>query len=282
VPDQDLRRLAPADHAAMLRTPTPACTAQIERWVHRALDHGRRVVTVALPPDLDPGAAAPPTIRALPAADPDLLLGAGRRAELVERAVDEGHSGLGVLVSADGVMASSSPAHHDRVETALAELCRDHPVLVLCLYDRHAGGTDRLGLAVTHHPAELRDTTARLRRSADGIELAGEFDLSNLPVLSRALRAVTASTPPVLGIDLSGVRFLSVGAARALALDTAPYRAAGGRVELHGARPEIARVLQLVQRRGGSELEIVPPPDHGGRVPGPGAARAPRPPRPGG
>lgn len=264
MPDQDTRPVAPAGHAAMLRTPTPACTVEIERWVHRALDHGRRVVTVALPPDLGPGAAAPPTIRALPAADPDLLLGAGLRAELVERAVDEGHSGLGVLVSADGVMASSSPAHHDRVETALAELCRDHPVLVLCLYDRHAGGVDRLGLAVTHHPAEVRDTTARLRRSAGGIELAGEFDLGNLPVLSRALRTVTASAPPVLGIDLSGVRFLSVGAARALALDTAPYRAAGGRVELHGASPGTARVLRLVQRRGGPELEIVPPPDHRG------------------
>jgi hypothetical protein len=219
----------PARHAAMLRTPTVACTSRIARWVERALDHGHRVVTVELPPDLGPGTARPP-LPALPATDPEVLLRTGRRAELVERAVDEGHRGLGVLVSADGVIASSSPAHHGRIETALAELCRDHPVRVLCLYDRYersAGGPEQLGLAVAHHPAELRDTTARLRHAPGAVELAGEFDMSNLPVLSSTLRTVAASAPPVLRIDLGGVRFLSVAAARYAAVSSARERAAG-------------------------------------------------------
>ena len=243
-----------AGHAGMLRAPTAACAAEIERWVHRSLDQGHRVVTVALPPDLEPGAA-------LPATDPDGLLAAGRGSELVERALDEGHTGLGVLVSADGVVASSSAAHHERIETALAELCRDHCVRVLCLYDRHGCGAEQLGLAVTHHPVELRDGTALLRRSTAAVELSGEFDLSNLPALGCVLQTATAPAPPVLRIDLSGVRFLSVAAARALALDTARYRAGGGRVELHGPSPGITRILQLVQLSERPDLEIVPPAD---------------------
>ncbi len=257
MPDQLTDPGGRAGHAGMLRAPTAAGTAEIARWVHRALDQGTRVVTVALPPDFGPAVALP----ALPAADPDLLLEAGRRGELVEHALDAGHTGLGVLVSADGVVASSSAAHHDRIETALTELCRDHCVRVLCLYDRHGCGTEQLGLAVSHHPVELRDGTARLRHSTAAVELAGEFDLSNLPTLGCVLQTVTTPAPPVLRIDLSGVRFLSVAAARALALDTARYRAGGGRVELHGPNPGITRILRRVQRFERPELENVPAAD---------------------
>lgn len=254
--------VAPVGHAGFVRTPTAESLARITGWVEAAVDRGHRVVTVALPPDLGLGPdAVVAGLPALSATPGDLLVPDGAVVEMLHRARDEGHRGLAVLVSADGVIASSSPAHHTRVETALTRLCREHPVRVLCLYDRTGVGTDQLDLAVTHHPAELRDPTARVRRSAGRLELAGEFDTSNVALLSCALRIATATaTTPGLQIDLSGVRFLSVGAARVLHVDTAAHRAGGGRVQLRGAGPDTVRILRLVAPRGHAELDIVADP----------------------
>jgi hypothetical protein len=83
---------------------------------------------------------------------------------LVRQALDDGFHGLGVLIHADDVIASTSSRFHDAVETALTELCVDHPVAVLCVYDRPGVGTDRLDLAVAHHGGEpAREPAHRAR-----------------------------------------------------------------------------------------------------------------------
>ena len=115
-----------------------------------------------------------------------------RQARLIERALAEGYRGLGVLIWADGVIAAVSAQGHAVIETSLAELCREHPVSVLCVYDRGGAGTRQLDMAVAHHPDELRDQQAFVHHDRHRLALGGEFDISNLDVLSTALRTLTA------------------------------------------------------------------------------------------
>ena len=84
--------------------------------------------------------------------------------------------------------------------------------------------------------------------------LGGEFDLSNLDVLSSAVRTLTAlDTPgaappavPTLQVDLRQLAFLSVAAAATLDIATTDYRRHGGRVELHHPSPHLITVLHLL------------------------------------
>jgi anti-anti-sigma factor len=239
--------VAPADrdrppgHAGLLRSRPDDRGAEriVDSWFRSVADLGYGMCTVATAPP--PGASG---VTALAAAD---VHPSAAPADLVRRARDEGCAGLGVLVRADRVIAETSREFHDEVEAALTGLCAEHPVAVLCVYDRPGAGVDCLDLVVGHHEV-LHEQQLTLRPSEDVLRVSGEVDIVNLDVVGTALRTAAARRPDRLRIDLTGTTFLSAGAARLVHRHVAALRAGGSRVELHGAAPHVGRVLRLAGR----------------------------------
>lgn len=237
-------------HTALLRTPAEWSRARVRNWVDDARARGEQVVTVALPAALRDDAGA----RGAPDLDPAELR--ARPVELVARALGGGHRGLGVLVWADGVIGGASAEVHGAVEVVLTDLCREHPVSVLCVYDRDGGGRAHPHLSVGRHPGGVAEAQAHLRRTGEVLRLEGEFDTSNTDVLGAALREAVAVAPERVRIDLAGVGFLSAAAARTLAAETAGYRAGGGRVEVRDATGHPRRVLRMLRSSGVRGLDL--------------------------
>lgn len=248
-------------HVALLSSSPARSRAGIDTWVRSALARAEKLATVAAPADLalghaidggidhgSGGVGVTPAAGQLIALDPAELHPAAQPVELVRGVLDEGYRGLNVLVWADGVIAAASPDVHADLEAALAKLCREQPVSVLCLYDRDRAGSDHLDRAVVHHPDELRDQLVWLRRTDNTLQLGGELDATNIDVLTAALHTITtsANAARVVRIDVSQLAFLSVAAARVIARGTTAYRDQGGHVELHGATPQITKVVQLL------------------------------------
>lgn len=150
-----------------------------------------------------------------------------------------------MLVHADAVIAAMSATVHAVIEDVLAALCRDHPVSVLCVYDRDGAGRDHLDMAAARHPDRILETQADLRRTGQTMWLRGEFDTTNNDVLGAALRSAARKAPAALSINVSGVGFLSVAPVRTLALNSAEHGQHGGRVELRGAPTHVQNVLRL-------------------------------------
>ena len=81
------------------------------------------------------------------------------------------------------------------------------------------------------------------------VRLRGEVDLSSAPRLTAAV-AVAGVRWPRLVVDLAGVTFLDVGAARLLA----SLSSRQPDVVLKDPPPQVARVLQLVGDEGSGEV----------------------------
>ena len=220
--------------------------AAISTWARAALDRGEKLLTPCAPVDTDITSRAGSGLTAL---TPEDLHTTASPTELLQRALPDGDHGLGILVWADAVITATSRATHEEIETTLAHLCRDHPVSVLCVYDRNGNragvGIEHLDLAVARHPDGLLGKCLALRRTADTLYADGEIDMSNLDVFATALRALTDTPSPTVCIDLNAVTFLAAAAARTLIRDTAQYRDRGADVEIH-ATPHITRILQLL------------------------------------
>jgi len=220
--------------------------AAMSTWARAALDRGEKLLTLCAPVDTDITSRAGSGLTVL---TPDDLHTTAAPVELLQRALPDGDHGLGILVWADAVITATSRATHEEIETTLARLCRDHPVSVLCVYDRNGNragaGIEHLDLAVARHPDGLQGQCLALRRTADTLYVDGEIDMSNLDVFATALRALTDTPSPTVRIDLNAVTFLAAAAARTLIRDTAPYRDHGTDVEIH-ATPHITRILQLI------------------------------------
>jgi anti-anti-sigma factor len=236
-------RPAPAAHKGLLRSradPDAAETA-IGSWLRSATDRGQRICTVG-------GLSLPEvTERATTALTPQDLHPSTDPARLVQRALADGFRGLGVLIHADEVIASTSARFHAAVETALTELCVEHPVDVLCVYDRPGVGIDCLALAVPHHGGDLREHQLTVSGTAEAVHIGGEVDMTNVDVFAAALRDLAVARGGRLRIDLSRTTFLSAGAAYLLHRHVAALRTGGAHVEVHGVAPHVARALRLVE-----------------------------------
>ena len=239
-------RPAPARHEGLLAASAGHRRTAMSTWARSALDRSEKLLTLCAPVDADIANRAGSGLTAL---TPEDLRTTAPPAELLLRALPDGDHGLGILIWADAVITATSRETHEEIETTLALLCRDHPVSVLCVYDRigdrDGAGIEHLDLAVARHPDRLQGQRLALRRTADTLYVDGEIDMSNLDVFATALRALTDTPSPTVRIDLNGVTFLAAAGVRTLIRDTAPYRDRGADVEIH-ATPHITHILQLL------------------------------------
>ena len=239
-------RPAPRLHEGLLAGSADHRRTAISTWARSALDRSEKLLTLCAPVDADIASQAGSGLTAL---TPDDLHTTAAPVELLQRALPDGDHGLGILICADAVIAATSRETHEEIETALARLCRDHPVSVLCVYDRNGdrdgAGIEHLDLAVARHPDGLEEQRLALRRTAHTLYVNGEIDMSNLDAFATALRALTDTPSPTVRIDLNDVTFLTAAGARTLIRHTAPYRDRGADVEIH-ATPHITRILQLL------------------------------------
>jgi len=247
-------------HAGLLAASADHRETAIGIWARSVLDRGDTLLGVAAPIDTDIATRAGSGLTALTADD---LHTVTAPVDLLRHALTQnqrwGDRALGVLVWADAVITATSPDTHAEVETLLTDLCRDHRISVLCVYDRpregDGAGTNLLDLAIAHHPDELHDEHLTLRRNAHTLHVDGEIDMTNLDVLATALRALTPSPARSVRIDLQGVTFFAAAAARTVIRGTAAYRENGARVEIH-ATPFIARILQLLRVHTLPQLQL--------------------------
>jgi anti-anti-sigma regulatory factor len=235
-------RSAPPRHEGLLAASADHRQAAMSTWARSALDRSEKLLTLCAPIDAGLASRAGSGLTALA---PDDLHTTAPPGELLQHAVPDGDQGLGILIWADAVISATSRETHEEIETTLADLCRDHPVSVLCVYDRGGAGAEHVDLAVARHPDGLEEQRLALRRIAHTLYVDGEIEMSNLDVFATALHALTDTPSPTVRIDLEGVTFLAAAAARTLIRDTAPYRDHGAGVEIH-ATPHITRILQLL------------------------------------
>ena len=239
-------RPAPPRHEGLLASSADHRETAMSTWARSALNRREKLLTLCAPVDADIASRAGSGLTAL---TPDDLHTTAAPVELLQRALPDGDHGLGILIWADAVITATSQGTHEKIETTLTSLCRDHPVSVLCVYDRNGerddAGIEHLDLAVARHPAGLQEQRLALRRNAHTLYVVGEIEMSNLDVFATALRALTDTPSPTVRIDLNGVTFLAAAAARSLIRDTAPYRDHGTNVEIH-ATPHVTRILQLL------------------------------------
>ena len=246
-------RSAPLRHEGLLLNSLDDMRARVNTWAGTAVARQHKILCLSGSYDL---LADSPDIIAThltisdlhPSADP---------AELVRSALDGGFDGVSIIISADSVIAATSSEVHDAIESTLTELGTRYPVAVLCCYHRNGAGADHVDMAVSHHLDGLREQQLTLHRLDGTVHLRGEIDLVNLDVLVAALRAATQTRSTTVRLDLGRVTFLSAGAARALHQQTAPFRDHGGQVELYGATPQLARILQLIHPQPLPGLKIV-------------------------
>jgi anti-anti-sigma regulatory factor len=238
MPTADAERRAPAPHQALLRPVHPAPHMAIDAWSRSALENGHQLLTLTAPTD-------PHAQTGSRALVPHDLHPSSTPARLVHAALAEGFTGLSVLIRADQVIAETSTDFHDAVESALTAMCAEHPVRVLCVYDRPGAGTEHLDLAVTHHRGGLQEQLLTVRDAEDCTYLAGEVDMTNLDVFDAALRTCRTMANDVVRVDLSEAAFLSAAAAHILAGHATTTRDGLARVELHNLPRHVQRVLSL-------------------------------------
>ena len=233
-------------HEGLLAASAGHRQTAMSTWARSALERSDKLLTLCAPVDTDIVCRAGSGLTAL---TPDDLHTTAAPVELLQRALSDGDHGLGILIWADAVIRATSRETHEEIETTLASLCRDHPVSVLCVYDRDSdgdgAGIEHLDLAVARHPDGLQGQSLALHRTADALSVDGEIDMSNLDVFATTLRALTDTPSPTVRIDLNGVTFLAAAGVRTLIRDTAPYRDRGADVEID-ANPHITRILQLI------------------------------------
>jgi hypothetical protein len=234
----DATHRAPGRHAAFLRPAHPRRDVPIDSWSRSALERGHKLLSISTPT----GSPAPSGTSVL---SPNDLHPSSAPADLVRAALDEGFTGLSILIRADEVIAVTSADFHAAVESALTALCAEHPARVLCVYDRPGAGTEHLGLAVTHHRGGLQEQLLTIRDAEDRTHVDGEVDVTNLDVFAAALRTRRTLADDIVHLDMSGTAFLSAGAADALVRHVMTPHDGLAAVQLHNPPRHIRRVLGL-------------------------------------
>jgi len=170
-----------------------------------------------------------------------------RYAEAARAAVAEGFTGLRAYAESQFLLGrpdslAAWPAYELRADLLATQL----PITAVCAYDSRRWPADDLMMAETVHTRRSRSHSAvRLHAGRDGVlRLSGEIDFCVARQLHRLLVSTAAArTRPVL--DVSGVSFIDVSAARSLG--TACEEVAGrlGPTTIRGATPLLRQIWDL-------------------------------------
>jgi anti-anti-sigma factor len=167
---------------------------------------------------------------------------------VVEHALAEGYRAVRISGQASEALSVLSERSYFDTERAMDVLCREYPVSALCQYDAVATGDAMLRQAVAVHVHGVRHAhlhTGSARRG--GLVLAGELDASNAALLLEVLRAATARASGTFVLDVRGVSFFGVAAARGLVEGTWEFRWKRGTVLVTGVAPHVRRALELLE-----------------------------------
>jgi anti-anti-sigma regulatory factor len=194
----------------------------------------------------------------------DLFPDDGQEA-VVTGALAEGYPGVRLSWPAIEALTRLDHEGYARVEAQIDEMCRRLPLSALCQYDAD-DVRDDVAAALISHPI-VADGPGLIETrlvDADGegphvvADLVGEFDSGNAGVLEEALLRMGRVHGPVarMELDLTGLRFLSVAAGRALLEGTWAFRADGGLVSLRGASRHLNQVLVLLSLADHEGIEL--------------------------
>ena len=177
---------------------------------------------------------------------------------LVAEAHQRGRTGLRVAADVTSLTRQGVGARRQlHVYEHLADaMMGTVPMTALCLYDA-ALGDDVLGPITLLHPDQhsgAEEALAHLSGRGPSLSLHGEVDVTQADDLLRALVDVACETPGEVVLDLSGLRFLDVAGARALARATRLLRGADVHLRLVGAPRTPARCLALFGLGGSGDV----------------------------
>jgi anti-anti-sigma factor len=199
----------------------------------------------------------------------EFVLPHGPRA-VVERALAEGYHGVRVSGETDRVAAAQPPGYsYTRTEQLIGDLCRHRTVHVLCQLPssrvlprlrgrqvRHSqpgAGIPPFDDIASAHGGGVCGGALQSRPMRDGVALSGEIDSMNAQLAEAVVRAAMRSSGPYFRLDLTGVTFMDIRGARAIANQLEQVRRVGGCLMVRcGGGPE--RVLRLL---GFGELSYV-------------------------
>ncbi len=236
---------------------------QVDAWVRRGLELGAKILHIE-PSDESPARSLSGLLRDQPDAREAMTSGQIQVIQASDQAYDPSwqarltERALGrypcVRWSGDALTAWSvmPQVRHAEIERATDAVCRSQPVSVMCQYPARASA-EVLRSVSAAHSAGLRATLLRaVPLSNGGLAVTGELDRSNQDIMRSVLLAATTTDCDPFVVDLSGLRFLDVGGARALAAGTDSYRRSGGHVRLQVPRRvgRLVRLLGLDRERG--------------------------------
>jgi anti-anti-sigma factor len=177
---------------------------------------------------------------------------------LVAEARQRGRAGLRVAADVTPLARHGAGARRQlHVYEHLADaMMGTVPMTALCLYD-DALGDDVLGPVTLLHPDQhsgSEEALAHLSGRGPSLSLHGEVDVTQADDLLRALVDVAGDAPGEVVRDLSGLRFLDVAGARALARATRLLRGVDVHLRLVGAPRTAARCLALFGLGGSGDV----------------------------
>ena len=242
---------------------------QVEAWVRRGLEVGAKILCIE--PSAEPTARSvsgwlrhqPDALEAMTSGQIEVVAASDRaydlswQASVTERALRRYPCvrWTGEALTAWSLM---SQGRHAEIEWATDAVCTSQPVSVLCQYPARVS-VGVLRSASAAHSAGLREALLRATPLPDGgLAVAGELDRSNQDVMRSVLLAATTTERDRFLVDLSGLRFLDVGGARALVAGTDAYRRNGGHVRLQ-LSPRVDRLVRLLglDRQRGIVTEVL-------------------------
>jgi len=174
---------------------------------------------------------------------------------VIDSALRDGYPSVRWAGEAETAWSLMSRRVHAEVEQATDDLCRSHPLSVLCQYPSSAMSLTKM---CGFHGAGVRHASLAASCSADGVSLVGEVDISNCELLHAVLLARTSTADDTYTLDLSELTFLDVTGTRAIVSGTHGYRSGGGHVLIrttNATRP-VERVLRLLGVDKGGDISM--------------------------
>jgi len=166
--------------------------------------------------------------------------------EMVEQALADGYTGLGVVAEMTALITPELVDAHVAWEATADRYMTEHPLEALCCFPASAASDDvAADIAGAHADADPeRPWLPRVFALREGVGVAGELDAFDAPRVRRMLDRF-APQDDELVIDLDGVSFIDHAAVLSLAAFANDRRAAGATVTVEHP-PRLMPVIERI------------------------------------